>query len=577
MGYGYSINRLYRVRPGSRANAGRSRTLGGSPPAAPSDLVATQTDEETVALAWVDNSFNEVEFEIERAVEQPKIVQLTFPSGGTAAQADYFIFESPDFSESRAFWLNIDSNGTEPTGADYMASFQNPVRVDIASSDTAAQVATKVMAAGMTGGNFGGLTLADITDPAATRVNAVITLTFVVNGDTYVARHNANDSGNGSIGLTVTQEGSIDFTALDTAAADEESYNDTTVSVDSEYTYRIRAVNDDGASAYATSDPITISPNPPSNAVAAQTDIEEVTLTWDDNSSAETGFDIDRKEDAGSFSFLTSVAANEESYVDTNVDVNIAYTYRLRAKGNHANSAYATSNAETPGYVEGYPGFASLAASGPASLQWRMDEASGNITDEVASRVLTAEGTPTYNVAASGLFSRWGPGITCASGHFGTNSALTEANLGTDDAVINYKFKTTSTGGGKYVVRTYHATTGLNGFSIAHNYDIGRIELTIAGAVDIVFGTFTGLTMNDGVEHTVRILLDRSGNATLYFDGNLNGDTVNISTLDGLAVNTTAFHLGAYNNGDSYFNGTIYEYRQSVGTLTANSGGPNGG
>ena len=60
----------------------------------------------------------------------------------------------------------------------------------------------------------------------------------------------------------------------------------------------------------------------------------KITLSWTDNSSNETGFEIDKKIGQGSFSQLTTTAANATSYVDTTVDDNVLYTYRIRATNN---------------------------------------------------------------------------------------------------------------------------------------------------------------------------------------------------------------------------------------------------
>ena len=58
----------------------------------------------------------------------------------------------------------------------------------------------------------------------------------------------------------------------------------------------------------------------------------QLTLTWQDNSSDEVDFAIERKTGTnGVYSQIASVAANVTSYVDTNVNIGVTYCYRVQA------------------------------------------------------------------------------------------------------------------------------------------------------------------------------------------------------------------------------------------------------
>jgi len=56
---------------------------------------------------------------------------------------------------------------------------------------------------------------------------------------------------------------------------------------------------------------------------------DQVDLSWKDNSSNETGFRIERKADAGSFTEIATTAADITSYSDKSVSLNTNYTYRV--------------------------------------------------------------------------------------------------------------------------------------------------------------------------------------------------------------------------------------------------------
>lgn len=141
--------------------------------------------------------------------------RLTAPAFAGAAQADYFTFMLPT-GATYAVWLDKDDAGTAPTGAAYVAA-TNKIEVDITTGDTATVVAGAIATA------LGAVAIG-ITD------NADGTLDFLQDtmGDyTAPARHNANDSGNGSFVLSLVVAG-VDSNHLNTyqkiSASDESHY-----------------------------------------------------------------------------------------------------------------------------------------------------------------------------------------------------------------------------------------------------------------------------------------------------------------------------------------------------------------
>ena len=67
----------------------------------------------------------------------------------------------------------------------------------------------------------------------------------------------------------------------------------------------------------------------------------QLTLTWTDNADNESGFRIERRlNPAGSYSEITTLGPNVESYADTTVAAGQGYCYRLRAYNAAGNSGY---------------------------------------------------------------------------------------------------------------------------------------------------------------------------------------------------------------------------------------------
>lgn len=82
---------------------------------------------------------------------------------------------------------------------------------------------------------------------------------------------------------------------------------------------------------------------PPNNLAALAVSSTQINLTWNDNSSDETNFQIQRCQGAGctNFSLLTTVGANVTSYNNTGLTAGTSYRYRVRAIKSGAQSAYS--------------------------------------------------------------------------------------------------------------------------------------------------------------------------------------------------------------------------------------------
>lgn len=74
----------------------------------------------------------------------------------------------------------------------------------------------------------------------------------------------------------------------------------------------------------------------------------EILLEWDDNSSDETGFEVERSPNGSDWAALVTLAANTSSLADANLTPSTTYYYRVRAVGPGGNSDWsATANATT--------------------------------------------------------------------------------------------------------------------------------------------------------------------------------------------------------------------------------------
>jgi hypothetical protein len=121
-----------------------------------------------------------------------EVQEITFPAVAAMAQGDYAIIKNKA-NTTFALWMDIDANGVAPTGAAYVASSVK-IKLGVATGDTAAQVATKVIAALTTAG-----TLVDLVH-AAGSTTAKVKFTSTKLGDVAApAIHNKGDTGDGSL------------------------------------------------------------------------------------------------------------------------------------------------------------------------------------------------------------------------------------------------------------------------------------------------------------------------------------------------------------------------------------------
>ena len=143
----------------------------------------------------------------------------------------------------------------------------------------------------------------------------------------------------------------VNFTVLANLGVDANSYIDSTVIPGSTYHYRVAAVNQGGASAYA--DPVNVTipgsqpPAAPDELVANLEDGPLADLAWKDNSGDETGFVIERSTDGMTFSILANVGADTAGYADTAVLGGFTYTYRVAAVNANGTSGYSNVSSVT--------------------------------------------------------------------------------------------------------------------------------------------------------------------------------------------------------------------------------------
>ena len=146
--------------------------------------------------------------------------------------------------------------------------------------------------------------------------------------------------------------GAGSFALLITLGPNAISYTDTTVTPATKYSYRVRAINAGGNSAYSNTVTVTtpdVPPAAPSALSATAVSKSQINLQWTDGSNNETGFEIERSTNGTTFSRIKTVGVNVTTFANTGLTANKTYWYRVRAINHAGDSAYSnTDSATTP-------------------------------------------------------------------------------------------------------------------------------------------------------------------------------------------------------------------------------------
>jgi parallel beta-helix repeat protein len=130
-------------------------------------------------------------------------------------------------------------------------------------------------------------------------------------------------------------------------AANVRTFNNTGLTANTRYSYRIFSYNGSGNSSYSWTITVsTTTPAAPKNLLATTTGALEIALTWTSGSSDVTGFLLERTDAAGTIKQIPIPLS--QPYLDSGLAATTTYSYRIRACNGSLNSAYSnTSSTKT--------------------------------------------------------------------------------------------------------------------------------------------------------------------------------------------------------------------------------------
>ena len=281
----------------------------GTPPAAPTNLVATLQAGPQVKLTWRDNAINENGFVIERSTDGVNFTQIaTAPARSSTGNVTFTDTTIKASQTTQAYTYRVAAGNVAGLSA-YATS--NTIAVSVVALPAAPTNAVAMLQTGPT-----------------------IALTWIDNATNetgFVIQRSANGGAFAQIATVSAFSGTGTPPAfIDTVQA---------VATNTTYSYRVAATNAGGTSAFSNTASATVPalPMSPSNLTLVngpnKNKLRSVILTWADNSNNETGFTIQRATNSLFTQGLTNatVGANVTTLTQTSLSPNTQYWYRIRA------------------------------------------------------------------------------------------------------------------------------------------------------------------------------------------------------------------------------------------------------
>ncbi len=330
----------YRVRAFNAAgisdysNITSATTYASTPlvPANPSILQAAASSASQVILTWHDNSDNENGFAVERRAEG----EADFSEIAGTLPADTTTYAASGLNSTTMYYFRVRAYNVSGN-----SGYSNEASVIICPEAPGSVSATAV---------------------SSTQIN----ISWTDNSSNETGFRIERSMGNNTSYTEIVSD----------LPAGTTSYHNTGLAFNTAYYYRVRAYNAYGNSGYSNEASATtndIIPYAPTNLVSAAASSSQINLTWNDNSTNETGFLIERSGDNITFSQIASVTAGTTSYSSTGLSSGTTYYFRVRAYNGIGNSGYSnTSSAMTYDVLPAAPSglTATAASSSQINLSW---------------------------------------------------------------------------------------------------------------------------------------------------------------------------------------------------------------
>ena len=195
---------------------------------------------------------------------------------------------------------------------------------------------------------------------------------------------NWQDNATNDVGVSVERKsGGGEFSPVVTLTDQATTWQDGGLTPNTSYTYRLRAFNLQGYSDYtgeATATTLSANaPAAPEGLTATVLSPTEIWLTWQDKSTNETGFRVERQSSAKAWTPLALLGVGETHYRDSTTATDQVYLYRICATSLQGDSAYSNlAGANTTSALPAAPAYLTATAYGGSSILLLWEDNSDN-------------------------------------------------------------------------------------------------------------------------------------------------------------------------------------------------------
>ena len=366
-----------------------------TPLQAPTNVIS-QVLSSSIQLNWTDNSSNETGFEIYRSIStNANYLLLSTTSAGTTSFTDsgltpattyYYKIRSVNLVSSSSYSSEINQttpNQTPLAPSALTIQFFNATQIGLTWTDNSSnETGFEVYRSLSTNTNY---TLISTTPPDATsftngglapattyyyRIRAVNAVGSSANSNevaqttlsgipiqpsalvvqSFTATQinlgwSDNSTNETGFEVYISPLNNTSYTLVATTLANVTSFSNVGLMEGTTYYFRIRATNSLGASAYSNEvnqKTILNPPLAPSNLVIQSASTNQIVLTWNDNSTTETSFEIHRSTSTNnSYQVFGTAPSNVVTFVDNSVVPPTTYFYKVRAINSGGNSAFS--------------------------------------------------------------------------------------------------------------------------------------------------------------------------------------------------------------------------------------------
>lgn len=243
--------------------------------------------------------------------------------------------------------------------------------------------------------------------------------------------------------LEISGDGKV-FVKIADLAKDIVTAQSTGLKASTAYWYRVRSKNLSGNSAYSniatatTKAPLITIPKAPSDLTAIAVSGMQINISWTDNATDETGFELERSTDGVTFLKITDIGPDIAYFQNIGLAATTKYWYRILAKNSAGKSVYSNIASATTLHVPpAAPDRLTAEAVSSTQINLSWNDKSANETRFEVERSLNATNFTKIADVGLNLISYQNTGLTAVTTYYYRVRAVNSAGASAYSNVVS--------------------------------------------------------------------------------------------------------------------------------------------